>query len=120
MRTAATTTATLSISLALILSACGGDGGGQTLAVTGTDGLAFEPSRLSASAGEVLIELTAEEADRHTFTIEELNDREVVEAAAGQTESGTVELEPGTYTFYCSVPGHREAGMEGRLTVAGS
>ncbi len=117
MRAARSTTAALAISLALIASACGRDGGGQTLAVTGTDGLAFEPSRLSASPGEVTVELSAEDADRHTFTIEELGDREVVEASAGETGSGTVELEPGTYTFFCSVPGHREAGMEGELTV---
>ncbi len=87
------------------------------VSVTGTDGLAFEPAALSVAAGEVTIELASQPATPHTFTIEELGDREVVRADGGQTASGTIELEPGTYTFYCSIPGHRPAGMEGTLTV---
>jgi uncharacterized cupredoxin-like copper-binding protein len=37
--------------------------------------------------------------------------------AAGQTTEVTVNLPPGTYTYYCTVPGHRDAGMLSTLTV---
>jgi uncharacterized cupredoxin-like copper-binding protein len=36
----------------------------------------------------------------------------------GGSRSLSLKLKPGTYTFYCSVPGHRQAGMEGTLTVS--
>lgn len=44
----------------------------------------------------------------HNITIAELDDLVVVEAEPGETATGTVELGRGMYTFYCSVPGHRE------------
>lgn len=110
---------TLFLVLALALAACGGDGGEGAVSVTGTDSLAFEPDELRAAAEEVTVELTCEEGINHNFVIEELDDELVVECDAGATESGSVELESGTYTFYCNIAGHREAGMEGSLTVEG-
>jgi uncharacterized cupredoxin-like copper-binding protein len=35
----------------------------------------------------------------------------------GGSKTLAVTLKPGTYKFYCSVPGHRQAGMEGTLEV---
>jgi uncharacterized cupredoxin-like copper-binding protein len=37
--------------------------------------------------------------------------------SGGGESTATADLKAGTYTFYCTVPGHREAGMEGTLTV---
>lgn len=106
--------------VALLGAACGtggGGGGGSTVSVTGTNGLAYEPEELTAAAGTVTVELEAGDEAEHTFVVEEAGDQQVVEAEAGSTATGTIELEPGTYTFYCDVPGHREAGMEGTLEV---
>ena len=120
--------------LVLALAGCGGDGdaGGDTetsteaagpataeISVTGQDDLKWSTTELRATAGEVTVELTCQDAVNHDFVIEELDDQTVVACDPGQTATGTVELDPGTYTFYCSVPGHREAGMEGTLTVEG-
>ena len=55
----------------------------------------------------------------HDVAIENSSGEEVgkTELIAEGSDSTTVNLKPGTYTFYCTVPGHREAGMEGTLTV---
>ena len=76
----------------------------------------FTPSDISVEAGEdVAIELTSEDT-LHDFTIDDLDAH--VAADAGEAETGGFRAdEPGEYTYYCSVDGHREAGMEGTLVV---
>ncbi len=86
------------------------------LQIVGTDVLTFEPSEMVATAGEITIELTSQSAVAHDVVIDETAEQ-VVSAGAGQTAVGTVTLEPGAYTFFCSIPGHRASGMEGVLTV---
>lgn len=73
------------------------------------------PSEIAA--GTATFELVNDGAILHDVTIEEL-DETVVKAEGGQSATGSVDLEPGDYTYYCSVPGHRDAGMEGTFTVA--
>lgn len=77
----------------------------------------FDPDEITAKAGEDLeIVLTSGDIV-HDFTIDELDVH--VSAARGETNSGGVTgADPGRYTFYCSVPGHRSAGMEGTLIVS--
>jgi plastocyanin len=80
--------------------------------------LAFDTDTLDASAGEVTIALDNPAALEHDVAIER-DGEEVAKSdlvSEGTTEV-TADLEPGEYVFYCSVPGHREGGMEGTLTV---
>lgn len=83
-----------------------------------TDDLHFSRRDVSTSAGTVTIRLTCGPAVPHDFVIEGVNgDEPLVACDPGQAATGAVELEPGNYTFYCSIPGHR-ATMEGRLAVS--
>lgn len=77
---------------------------------------AFDPDEIEVEAGEdVAIVLTSTDI-LHDFTIDELDAHVAVDA--GETATGGLRAdEPGSYTFYCTVPGHREAGMEGTLLV---
>jgi plastocyanin len=84
-----------------------------------SSGLAFTAKSAEAEAGEVTINFTNPQAVPHDVAIEN-SGGEVIAQTEQLTEgsdSASAELEPGTYTFFCTVPGHREAGMEGTLTV---
>lgn len=95
----------------------GGEGGGGGPATWVAIDLGFPEAPQEVAAGEVEVELDNQGAIEHNVVIEELGDEKILDAAGGSTDSGTVELEAGAYTYYCDVAGHRAAGMEGTLTV---
>jgi plastocyanin len=97
----------------------GGGGGGTTLELAADPGgaLAFDQTELTAPAGEVTIHLTNDAQIPHNVEVEGNGVEEVSDTVTGADTSLAVTLEPGEYVFYCAVPGHREGGMEGTLTV---
>lgn len=92
-------------------------GGGESVTFVAVD-IDWEDPPEEVPAGEVTLELDNQGNTFHDLTVEELGDEVVAEAEGGETDSGTVTLEPGEYTMYCSVPGHREAGMETTVTAS--
>lgn len=96
-----------------------GTGGTTTLKLAADPtALAFDKTELSAKAGKVTIDFDNPSAIPHNVVIEE-DGKELAgfEPITEGEESETADLKPGTYTFFCSVTGHRQAGMEGTLTV---
>jgi uncharacterized cupredoxin-like copper-binding protein len=99
----------------------GGGGSASTLKFEAdpNGALAYTTTSATAKAGKVTIDFKNPQSLTHDVAIESSSGEEVgeTELIADGSDSTTVDLKPGTYTFYCSVPGHREAGMEGTLTV---
>jgi plastocyanin len=81
--------------------------------------LEYNTKSLSAKAGQVTIDFTNMASLMHNVTVESSSGAKVGETPtfSGGSKSVTLNLKPGTYKFFCSVPGHRQAGMEGTLTV---
>jgi mono/diheme cytochrome c family protein len=80
--------------------------------------LAFVAEAAEAEAGSLSIRSPNESPIPHNVALENGGIDEVgpVVETGGVSEI-TVDVDPGEYTFYCSVEGHREGGMEGTLTV---
>lgn len=99
----------------------GGGGAAQTLAFEAAQGteLAYTSDSAQAEAGKVEIEFTNPQSIGHDVAIEDSSGEEIAstEVVSNGKATASAELEPGSYTFFCSIPGHREAGMEGTLTV---
>jgi plastocyanin len=93
-------------------------GPGGTVTILAGEDLSFDATAWSVPTGEVMFVYEDEGDIVHTLTIEGLEDQLALRVEnAGDVDRGTVALAPGEYTLYCDIRGHREAGMEGRLTV---
>ena len=113
--------------LAVIAIGCGGDDAtpeptveptpdAAALSVDATE-FAYDPDGLTiASAGSTTISLVNVGIVEHDLTIDELDFK--IAVAIGETAEGTLtDVAPGTYKFYCTVPGHEVNGMVGELVV---
>jgi plastocyanin len=94
-----------------------GPGGTLQLAADPTQ-IAYDKTALSSKPGAVTVDFDNPSQLSHDVAIakgsEEIAKSELIAQAKA---SVTADLAPGSYVFYCTVPGHREAGMEGTLTV---
>ena len=81
--------------------------------------LKYNTTSLTAKAGNVSIDFANTSPLGHNVTIEAAGGKIVAATPTfqGGSKTLTANLKPGTYKFFCSVPGHRMAGMEGTLTV---
>ena len=90
-------------------------GGGSSISV-GLGAFVMLPDSISASAGEITVDVKNEDGTVHNFEITELG------VLSGDLDpdgsiSVTFTAEAGTYEYFCSTPGHQPAGMFGTLTV---
>jgi uncharacterized cupredoxin-like copper-binding protein/mono/diheme cytochrome c family protein len=76
----------------------------------------FEPKEITIPANtDVPFTLPNDGASAHNFSIDELGIS--IDIAPGATEETVINAPPGTYEYYCNIPGHKEAGMVGTLIV---
>jgi plastocyanin len=118
---------TVAVATTAIVTACGGGGGGssykepkgpaqKTLDIKGGN-FFFDPKNPDAPAGVDAIKLTSE-GGLHTLVFAGGKVPHFkLQAASGKSDELKLDLKPGKYEFYCDIPGHREAGMDGTLTV---
>ena len=117
----------------VVIAGCGGSSGsgssgsgGSTdgampadVVAKGDDALQFDQARYAATAGSVEIELVNSGSQPHTLLIEKVSGfKKLSVSGKGDIDRGTAKLEPGTYTIYCDVVGHRGAGMEAKLIIS--
>jgi plastocyanin len=120
-----TRTAAAATLFALLLAACGGGsstGGSDDISkanvtVHALDALKFDKPEYSAHSGYVTIAYVNDGSLQHDLVIDGHSGFKLTVNSQGQAKASTTSLEPGSYTIYCDIPTHREAGMQSTLTV---
>ena len=97
----------------------GASGSQVQLSAEPSGALAYETDSLSGAGTNVQIAFTNDSGTPHDVRVEDADGTDLggTDTFAGSSETADLELEAGEYTFFCSVPGHRQAGMEGTLSV---
>jgi plastocyanin len=115
-------------SILVPLASCGGGGDSAEttipadadLVVKAVPSIRWDKSEYTAPAGEISVFLANDDSVKHVLVVREgdkvVGDLELVVNKRGDTASGTVELSAGTYSIYCTVPGH--GNMNSTLTVS--
>jgi uncharacterized cupredoxin-like copper-binding protein len=129
------------IAFALLLTACSGTSQPSTAITLDAADFSYTPASVTVPAGEpVTLTLKNSSVVEHDFVIEKIDVESIVRKDSGSEahhaldeglnvdlhisaqpgDTSVIEFtvsEPGTYTFYCSAPGHKDAGMSGELVV---
>ncbi len=116
----ATATASSTATATASSTAAAGASSSLSIAASPSGMLMFTKKTLTAKAGKITITFTNNSPLGHNFTLQQGTSGAVIAATPtfqGGMKTLTVDLKAGTYTYYCSVPGHRAAGMQGTLTV---
>lgn len=128
------TAAALVLVVTAVLVGCGGGDDGATTVtlkedVVGSPQLRFEPDpdtefaynakEATAKSGNVSFVIENPGPKPHTIAVEDKSGKVLgrTKTAIRGREFVIINMKPGTYTYFCAVPGHREAGMEGTVTV---
>ena len=115
------TTATKAKSVATQAKSNAGAGGSSTLLISADPSgeLKFNKSLLAAKSGAVTIKMSNPSTVPHAVAVAGNGvDKAGETVMQGGTSTVSLDLKPGTYQFYCPVPGHSQGGMKGTLTVA--
>jgi plastocyanin len=104
------------------LAATGPIEGSFTITATPSGRLSFSPSAVTVTTGIYAVTLVSG-FGAHTLNFDDPTTlwSELIVNAQGETKTSRIFFgQPGRYTFYCSIPGHRAAGEQGTVTVTGT
>jgi plastocyanin len=123
--------------IAVLAGACGGggssgdtsggggggsvSGGGQTVEIdVASSGFSYATDSATATAGHVVIKSMNPQGTGHDIALKGngVDEKGEIVQDGGVSTIDIPDLKPGTYEYYCTVPGHEAAGMKGTLTVS--